>query len=241
MRVKAPSGGPQSRRYTREDVETSVRNGGADDHLSQEADRTMSFLTILPLAIVMVAGPQILSALFLSMSENWRRNSTSFVVGAGLSVSLVVTLAYLLSNGATDQGTSNSTLTTIVLVLLVIAMINVYRTREESEPPKWMGRLTGANPRFSFKLGFLLLGFFPSDLITSIAVGSYLAANGEPLTDSIGFVLLVMLFLALPSLVLIVFGDRAEAALPKARDWMNDNSWIVNEAVLVLFILLIVT
>ena len=201
----------------------------------------MSFLTILPLAVVMVAGPQILSALFLAMSENWRRNSALFVVGAGISISLVVTLAYLLSNGASSQGTSNSTLTTIVLILLIVAMINVYRTREESEPPKWMGKLTEASPRFSFRLGFLLLGFFPSDLITSIAVGSYLTANKEPLTDSIGFILLVMLFLALPSLVLLAFGERAQSFLPKARDWMNDNSWIVNEAVLVLFILLVVT
>jgi hypothetical protein len=27
-------------------------------------------------------------------------------------------------------------------------------------------------------------------------------------------------------------GKRAESTLPKIRDWMNANSWIVNEAVL---------
>ncbi len=43
-----------------------------------------------------------------------------------------------------------------------------------------MGRLETATPRLSFALGFLLLGLFPSDLLTSIAVGSYLAAHGEP-------------------------------------------------------------
>ena len=199
----------------------------------------MSFATVLPLAVVMVAGPQILSSIFLATSEKWQRNSTAFVVGAGLSITLIVTLAYLLSNGASSQGTSHSTLYIVILVLLLVAMWNTYRTREESEPPKWMGKLTGANPRFSFRLGFLLLGFFPSDLVTSITVGSYLASNGEPWTDSIGFVLLTLLFLALPALLLLAFGSRGEAFLPKARDWMNENSWIVNEFVLVLFVLLI--
>lgn len=44
----------------------------------------MSFLTVLPLAIVMISGPQILSAIFLATSEEWRRNSLAFVVGAAV-------------------------------------------------------------------------------------------------------------------------------------------------------------
>ena len=35
------------------------------------------FATVLPLAIVMVAGPQIITAVFLATSENWRKNSGS--------------------------------------------------------------------------------------------------------------------------------------------------------------------
>ncbi|WP_458189108.1 GAP family protein [Haladaptatus sp. NG-WS-4] len=198
----------------------------------------MSFLTILPLAIVMVAGPQLLSAIFLATSENWRRNSAAYVFGAFLSISLVVTIAYLVGDVATNQGTSNDTLYVVVLVLLLVAMVNVYRTREESEPPKWMGKLERANPRFSFRLGFLLLGFFPTDILTSSAVGSFLAGNGDPLVDALPFVGLTLLFLALPSLVLLAFGDRGKAFLPKARDWMNTNSWVVNEVVILLFIAL---
>lgn len=39
----------------------------------------MTFLTILPLSFVMIAGPQILSAVFLATSEDWGANSLSFV------------------------------------------------------------------------------------------------------------------------------------------------------------------
>jgi thiol:disulfide interchange protein len=46
------------------------------------------------------------------------------------------------------------------------------------------------------------------------------------------------LFLALPAILLLVFGQRAQAFLPKARDWMNTNSWIVSEIVIALFIVI---
>jgi Sap, sulfolipid-1-addressing protein len=198
----------------------------------------VDFLQILPMAFVMIAGPQILSAIFLATSENWQRNSAAYVLGAALSITLFVTIAYLLLNGISEGGASNDTLYVIVLVLLVAAMVHVYLKREESEPPKWMGKLQAATPRFSFTLGFLLLGLFPTDILTSVAVGTYLAGHGDPWSDAIPFILLTLLILALPSLLLLVFRERAKTFLPKARDWMNTNSWIVNEVVIVFFIII---
>lgn len=201
----------------------------------------MSFLTVLPLAFVMVAGPQILSAIFLATSEDWRRNSAAFVVGAGLSISLVTSLAYVFGVGARSQGASSDTVSVVVLVLLAAAMVRTYVNRAESKPPKWIGTLAEASPRFSFSLGFLLLGVFPTDILTSTAVGSHLANRGLPLTDAAGFMLLTLSFLALPSLTLLAFGERGQAILPKARDWMNANSWVVNEVVLAFFVVITIT
>jgi hypothetical protein len=197
----------------------------------------MDLVQILPMAFVMIAGPQILSAIFLATSENWRRNSAAYLFGAALSITLFVTLAYLLLNGFSDEG-SDDTLYWIVLVLLLAAMVHVYLKREESEPPKWMGKLQTAHPRFSFTLGFLLLGLFPTDILTSAAVGTYLAAHGDPWSDAIPFILLTLFFLALPSLLLLALRDRARTFLPKVRDWMNTNSWVVNEIVIVFFIVI---
>lgn len=197
----------------------------------------MTLVKLLPMAIVMVAGPQILSAIFLATTENWRRNSIAYVTGAALSITLFVTIAFFLIDGATSGGPSD-TVYIIVLVLLAAAAINVYRTRETSEPPKWMGKLQSATPRFSFRLGFLLLGIFPTDILTSFAVGSYLSNEGDPWWHLLPFLGLTLLFLALPALVLLAFGERAQGFLPKARDWMNTNSWVVNEIVIGLFIVL---
>ena len=47
---------------------------------------------------------------------------------------------------------------------------------------------------------------------------------------------MTLFLLALPSLLVLVLGARAKAFLPKVRDWMNTNSWIVSEIVIALFI-----
>lgn len=201
----------------------------------------MSFLNILPLAVVMVAGPQILSAIFFATSQNWRRLSVMYVVGAGLSITAIVTLAYFFIDGALGQNGFGSTLDLVIVGLLLVAMASTYLNREESEPPKWMGKLQHASPRFSFRLGFLLLGFFPSDIITSVTVGSYLANHDSPWTDALPFIFLTLLLLALPALTVLAFGNRAAATLPKIRDWMNTNSWIVSEVVLAFFVFIVLS
>lgn len=201
----------------------------------------MSLFTALPLAVVMVAGPQLLSAIFLATSEQWGRNSAAYLVGATLAISVVVTAAYVLATGTRSVGASNAGLTWVVVSLLVVAAGNVYRTRETAEPPAWMGKLTGATPRFAFRLGFLLLGFFPTNAFTSVAVGTALSSEGAPLLDAAGFLFVTLLLLALPALTVVALGERGEQFLPEVRDWMTDNAWIVNEILIAVFIVLTLT
>jgi hypothetical protein len=196
----------------------------------------LTFLSLLPMAFVMIAGPQILSAIFLATSEDWRRNSLAYIAGASLSITATATLAYFLISGAVGEGGSSDGVYVGILVLLLLAMVRTYLKRDESEPPKWMGKLQSASPGFSFKLGFLLLGVFPTDIITSVAVGSYLGNHGDPWWHVLPFVALTLLLLALPLLALLAFGERAQTLLPKLRQWMNDNAWVVNEIVLLLFV-----
>ena len=192
------------------------------------------------MAFVMIAGPQVLSAIFLATTENWRRNSAAYVAGAALSITVIVTIAFLVISGASDQGASDDALDIVVLVLLVAAALHTFLTRRTAEPPKWMGKLQTANARFSFRLGALLLGVFPTDILTSVAVGSYLSSHDSPWWHCLPFLLLTLLFLALPSLLILVFGQRAQAFLPKARDWMNTNSWVVSEIVIGFFVIIVI-
>jgi len=200
--------------------------------------------TILPMAIVMIAGPQIISAVFLATSENWRRNSLAYLGGAALAITLFVLFAYFLTkllksatNGSNGGGFGD-TVDWVILALLLVLAYMVYRGRHEAKTPKWMGRLQTADPGFSFKLGFSLLGFFPTDIITTFTVGAYLQRHGDPWWHAFPFIALTLLLLASPMLLVLTMGKRAEAFLPKVRDWMNSHSWIVSEAVIAIFVVI---
>jgi hypothetical protein len=205
----------------------------------------MDILKTLPLAFVMVAGPQIITAFLFATSENWRQISVAYVLGAALSISLVIGASYLLTNGAGEGGEgSGSGLTSTdygILALLAFAAVRNFLKRNESEAPKWMGRMQSATAKPAFVLGFLLLGFFPSDLVTSISIGGFLSSHGDPYWHAFIFVAATLLLLGLPALMVATMGRRAHALLPKIRDWMNQNSWIVSEVVIVFFVVMILT
>jgi hypothetical protein len=199
----------------------------------------VSFAEILPLAFVMIAGPQIITSFFFATSENWAKNSAAYVAGAAVSITGFVSIAYLVAagikSGSSNDHTTNKTLDWIVLVLLLFLIVHVYLTRNTAEPPKWMGRLQTATPRFAFVLGMLLLGVFPTDILTSVTAGLHVARADDQWWQCLPFVGLTLLFLGSPALAVIVLGRRAGRILPKIRNWMNDDSWVVSEIVLLFF------
>ena len=200
----------------------------------------MSLATILPLAFVMIAGPQIISAFFFATSKDWVRSSLAYVVGAAISITTFVSIAYLIGQGsknAASEGSStvDTVLDWVILALIVAASVHVFATRRTSHPPKWMGELQEASPRFALVLGLLLLGVFPTDILTSIAAGLHVARHDDSWWQCLPFVAVTLLLLGLPALTVAAIGPRAQNALPKIRDWMNQNSWVVSEIVLVFF------
>ena len=204
----------------------------------------MNVAAMLPLAVVMIAGPQIISSIFFATSEKWKGDSLNYVAGAAVSITVIYTAAYFIFKGVKDSGGSNSsstahTLDVVILVLLLFAMFYTFRRRKNSKPPKWMDKLQTASLRLSFNLGLVLLGVFPTDIATTVSVGARLSNQSEPWVAGVPFILLVLLLLGLPALLVLLLGKKAEAFLPKVRDWMNDNSWIVSEIVLVFIIVII--
>jgi hypothetical protein len=192
------------------------------------------------MAFVMIAGPQIITSFFLATSQHWAASSTAYVTGAAVSITAFVTIAYVIAraakSGASDERTANKALDWIVLVLVLVLIVRVYLTRKQSSPPKWMAKLQQAEPKFAFLLGLLLLGIFPTDILTSTTAGLHVARNDDPYWQVLPFIALTLLFLAFPSIAVVLLGRRANVVLPKIRDWMNWNSWVVSEIVLLFFL-----
>jgi len=205
-------------------------------------------LSVIPLAITMNAGPQIMSAIIFVTAPKPLKLSAYFLAGVVIAVTVGVTvthtLATVLGNSialghSSDNGSLGNIIQYVLVGLLVVLSIRSYLGRETSEPPRWLGAMQNAKPRTAFLAGLLLLSVFPSDLVILLTVGVNLAQNNASLLGAVPFVVATILIAALPVLSYLLFRRRAERAMPKVRDWMNKNSWLVNIIVYVVFIVLI--
>jgi hypothetical protein len=205
-------------------------------------------LAVIPLAITMNAGPQIMSAIIFVTASKPLKLSAYFITGVVIAVTVGVTITYtlatLLGNGVSlgdpsNSGSLGNIIQYVLVGLLVFLSIKSYVGRETSEPPRWLGALQNAGPRTAFTTGLLLLSVFPSDFVILLTVGMNLAQQNAGLVAALPFIGATILIAALPVLSYLLFRHRAQRAMPKVRDWMNTNSWLVNIIVYVIFILLI--
>jgi threonine/homoserine/homoserine lactone efflux protein len=204
----------------------------------------VSFLTVLPLAFVMIAGPQIISATLLATGQAPRRNSLAFLAGAALAITAGTLIAYWVTSeleraaSPSGQGTVKTVIDWLVFLLFLFLMVRTYRRRKTAEEPRWMGKLHTADAGFSFRLGLLLFLVMPTNIITMVTVGASLTRHGQPWWHSLPFVLVTLLLVGLPLIDLLLLGKRGEDLLPKVRDWMTNNSWVISEIVIVFFLAL---
>jgi hypothetical protein len=200
---------------------------------------------ILPLAITMMAGPQIMSAIIFVTTSKPVKLSAAFLAAVAIAATAGVAIFLALGNNfslgdSCDNGSTGHIIQYVLVGLLVLLAIKNYVGRETAEPPGWLGTLQNAEPATAFKTGLLLISLMPSDLIIMMTVGTNLAQNDATFLAALPFLGATVLVAALPVLFYLLFRRRAQQAMPKVRDWMNSNSWLVNIIVCGVFIVLIV-
>jgi hypothetical protein len=203
---------------------------------------------ILPLAITMMAGPQILSAIIFVTGDDPVRVSLAYVAAVGLATATAV-LVWTLIAGAVGDGvdlsesgepsTAGKVIPIVLVGLLILASVKAYLGRETAEPPKWLGKLQGAGPPQALRIGLLLIFLMPSDFVITMTTGVHLESEDHPYSAALPFIGLTALVAALPLLFYLLFRRRASVAMPKVRDWMNANSWLVNIITYGIFIVLV--
>ena len=176
-------------------------------------------LAVIPLAITMNAGPQIMSAIIFVTASKPLKLSAYFLAGVVIAVTVGVTITYTLASvlgnsvslgDPSDSGSIGNIIQYVLVGLLVILSIRSYLTRATSEPPRWLGAMQNAKPRTAFLAGLLLLSIFPSDFVDSDN------GRGEPRAErlqpsrAVPFVAATILIAALPVLSYLLFRRRAQ-------------------------------
>jgi threonine/homoserine/homoserine lactone efflux protein len=157
-----------------------------------------------------------------------------------LGVIITTTIASLFSLGdPSDSGSTGHIIQYVLVGLLVALAVKNNLGRETAEPPGWLGALQSADAKRAFMTGLLVILLMPSDIIIMLTVGTNLAQNNAGLVAALPFIGATVLVAALPLLFFLLFHRRAQQLMPKVRDWMNNNSWLVNIIVCGVFIALI--
>jgi membrane protease YdiL (CAAX protease family) len=201
---------------------------------------------ILPLAVTMMAGPQILSDLLLVTGRRPIAAGGAFVAAVAAGCALMVFLWTLIAaavdielNRQSEPTTTAKVIQLVLVGLLIAAAVKAYLGRETAEPPKWLGKVQEAGPLTAFGIGFLLITVFPSDFLVTMTVGVNLESNGREFADALPFIGATTAIAALPPALYLLFRRWAQRTMPRVRDWMNANSWLVNVLVYALFVVLI--
>ncbi|QXJ22654.1 GAP family protein [Actinomadura graeca] len=205
-------------------------------------------LQILPLAITMMAGPQIMSAIILVTTRSPVRVSLAFLLGVAVAATLGVSIARgifaLVGGGSSmgdpsDSGSAGNIVQLVLVVLLLVAALRNYVKRATIEPPHWLGTLMDAGPRKALTTGFLVILLMPSDLVVMLTVGAHLEQHDLGVAAALPFIGLTVLVAALPLLLLLLVHRRAVRAMPAVRTWMNTHAWLINIICCLVFIVLI--
>jgi hypothetical protein len=171
-------------------------------------------LVILPLAVTMNAGPQIMSAIIFVTAPKPLKLSAYFLAGVVIAVTGGVTITYtfstLLGNGislggSSEGGSLGNIIQYLLVGLLIFLSIKTFVRRETIEPPRWLGALQNAKPRTAFTTGLVLLSVFPSDFLILVTVGVNLAQNNASLLAAVPFMAATIFIAALPVLAYLLF------------------------------------
>ena len=196
-------------------------------------------LQILPLSLIMVMGPQILTAIFLVTSHEPVKNSAAMLVGVVVAamLSLVIWFGlYDVLNVKPRSGSGPSTADYVVAGLLALAGIHTFLGRKHASGPEVDER--PSDGRAEARLQPRVPAHPPDADRPRRGHLHCPLASRQPRQPVHAWPLVAAttLLMALPILGYLLLGHRARDAMPGIRDWLTTNAWLVNLIVIVYFI-----
>lgn len=202
-------------------------------------------LAVLPLALTMNLGPQIVAAIVLVTGKNPVKKSLAYLAAVFVTSTTITLVAFIVfqyvNSGPPTGGQSETSqiLNYVFAGLLALLALRVFLKRKEKRKPKWMSTLQDAKAGSVFKTGLMLYSFMPTDLVSMLTVAQYLATRKLHFSSCFPFLFLTLLFAAFPLLFYLLFKKRVQAVMPRVQNWMDNHAWIINEIVIMFFICMV--
>ncbi|MHB8895996.1 MAG: GAP family protein [Candidatus Geothermincolia bacterium] len=203
------------------------------------------FMALVPLALTMNLGPGIITAIMVVTGSKPVKKTLWYLAGAAIGVMVMGFIAFVVfglvshANVSSGQSATSRVLDYVFAVLLAGLGVWVFTQRKKAQKPRWMASIQGASSRRIFTMGLLFYSIFPSDFVVLLTVGFYMAKNKLHFYAILPFFALTMVIAFLPVLFFLIFRKPAERVMPGIRDWLDSHGWIINEAVIIFFILMI--
>ena len=192
---------------------------------------------------VAISPVPVIAVILMLFSNRAAANSLSFLAGwvGGLMVAGLIVLALEVEIGGDSD--SGGVIKIVIGALFVVLGVKQWMGRphsgEEATMPGWMATIDDFTAPKSFGLAFLLSAVNPKNLGLTIAAVSTIGASnletGEEIATLVVFVILASLTVAVPVLLYLALGAKAEAQLTVMKDWLVANN---NTVMAVLFVVL---
>lgn len=202
---------------------------------------------LLPTAVGVAISPvPIVAAVLMLMSARARQTAPAFAAGWIAGLALVGIVVLLLANPANVSGagtgsTASGWIKIVLGLLFFVLAAGQWRRRprpgEAARLPGWMAAIDQMPALRAFALAAALAAVNPKNLALTLAGALTIARAGLPTGQSavalFVFVLVAASTVAGPVIAFLLFGDRVEAPLLRAKDWLTRENATVMVVVLV--------
>ncbi|NNL15983.1 MAG: hypothetical protein HKO81_05010 [Flavobacteriaceae bacterium] len=203
----------------------------------------MTDIAILPLALTVMLGPQILVGMLLITRKDPIKSSLVYSLAILSTLILTTYLYYSLVKitGLHLASVGSRPMIKPFLIALFIFLIirSILNRNKITEPPKWMKGVLSASLSKIFIIGLCLIAFMPTDVAVTFTVGSLLNSESIPFVSAWPFFGAVLLISFLPLTIYFSLGSNGSKYLEKINNWLNTHGFVINVVVLIFFIFLL--
>ena len=204
----------------------------------------MTDIAILPLALTVMMGPQILVGMLLITRKDPVRSSAVYILAIISTLILTTYIYYSISKytGLHEISVGGKPIIKYILIVLFIVLIirAIINRNKTTNPPKWMRGVTTTSLSKVFSIGLSLIAFMPTDIAISFTVGNLLNAESNSFVEALPFFAAVLCISLLPLTIYFSLGKNGPKHLEKVNIWLNTHGYIINVTVLTFFIFLLI-